>query len=286
MHGWYTDMARMNSLKDMIAALVEEETQIFRLECKAYRRMLRQGWSWCAGYMVAAGLALTGGLLLLPTYTHIWTPYLKWQDALVSLLCFIGLLGLAGATFVLRFLYALRAGYTTGILHLNRDHTIAVRDLSHENFISIFWMMHAAFWCFILVLLGLSPEILLRWTLHLANPMLAFFTTALVVLLSLAGMVLCAVFGFFILVGCVGLFNTCRNLGALYTYKLDNRINIRLDDSNLTIIYPDKPEAMLDLNVLKPEERQRLFALLQECDVEVQCIQEDVSDESQVAMLV
>lgn len=279
-------MAKTNELEDRIAPPAQEETQVFCLERKAYKRTRRQGWSWCVGYLTSAGLALAGGLLLLPTYTHVWTPYLKWQDALVSLLCFIGLLGLAGATFVLRFLYALHAGYTTGILHINGRRTIAVRDLSHENFISIFWMMHAAFWCFILVLLGLTPEILLRWTLHLPNSMLAFFTTALVVILSLAGLALCAVFGFFILVGCVGLFNTCRNLGALYTYKLDNRINIRLDGSNLTIIYPDKPEAMLDLDALKPEERRRLFALLQECDLEVQRIQEDVSDESQVAMLV
>lgn len=271
-------------MKDTIAPLTEEETQVFRLERRAYKRTLRQGWCWCIGYLSDAGLALIGGLLLLPTYTHVWTPYLKWQDALVSLLCFVGLLGLAGVIFVLRFLYTLHAGYTTGILHINSDHTMAVRDLSHENFISIFWMMHAAFWCFILVLLGLSPEILLRWTLHFANPMLAFFTTTLAVLLSLAGLALCAVFGFFILVGSVGLFNTCRNLGALYTYKLDNRITIRLDGSNLTVIYPDKPEAMLDLNALKPAERQRLFALLQECAIEVQSIQEEGLDENQLVM--
>lgn len=276
----------MNSLREMIAPLTEEETQVFRLERGAYKRTLSQGWRWCMSYLTGVALALAGSLLMLPTYAHIWTPYLKWQDAVVALLCFMALLGLAGTTFVLRFLYALHAGYTTGILHINGNRTIAVRDLSHENFISIFWMMHAAFWCFILVLLGLSPEILLRWTLHLTNPVLAFFTTVLVVLLSLAGLALCAVFGFFILVGSVGLFNTCRNLGALHTYKLDNRITIRLDGSNLTVIYPDKPEAMLDLNALLPEERQRLFTLLQERNVEVQSIQEDVSDVSQVVMSV
>lgn len=269
----------------MIAPLAEQETQIFRLERKAYKRTLRQGWRWCAGYLGGTALALAGGSLMLPTYTHLWTPYLKWQDALVALLCFIALLGLAGATFVARFLYALHAGHTTGILHIHGKRAIAVRDLSHENFISIFWMMHAAFWCFMLVLLGLSPEILLRWTLHLANPMLAFFTTVLAVLLSLAGLVLSAVFGIFILIGSVGLFTTCRKLGALHTYSLDNRITLRLDGSNLTVIYPDKPEAMLDLNALAAAERQRLFALLQACGVEVQYIQEELSDENPVVLV-
>lgn len=257
---------------------LDEDIQVICIERNAYQRTRVAGWRWCAGYLASAALALTGTLLVLPTYAHIWTPYLKWQDALVALFCFIALLGLAGATFVLRFLHALRVGYTTGILRLNRvANTIAVRDLSHENFISIFWMMHTAFWCFVVVLIGLSPEILLRWTLHLTNPMLAFFASALVILLSLAGLVLSVIFAVFILIGSVGLFKTCRSLGALHSYPLDSRVTFRLDGPNLTVIYPDKPESMLDLNTLSANERQRLFTLLQECNIELHQAQEELT---------
>jgi hypothetical protein len=246
-----------------------ESSYLFRLAYSSYITTHRRGWLWCVGYLVCAGLALVASLLILPTYTHIWTPYLKWQDALVALLWFITLLSCGGATFILRFLRALHAGYSNGVLHLMKDHSLAVRDLSHENFKSIFWMMHTALWCFIAVLVGLSPEILLRWTLHLSHPLLAVLATGLVGLLSLAGLVVSAVLSFFIIVGSIGLVKACRTLGALHTYKLDNRITIRLDGSLLTVIYPDKPESMLDLTSLIPEDRQRLLALLDECEANV-----------------
>lgn len=250
------------------------DTYLFHLERAAYERTRARGWLWCGGYLLCTVLALLASFLILPTYQHVWTPYLKWQDALVALLWFIALLGLAGATFVTRFLYALHAGEKTGVLHLVKDHALAIRDLAHENFISIFWMLHAAFWCFVAGLIGLSPEILLKWTLHLTNPLLMVTMTAFVGLLSLAGLVVSVVTTFFIIVGTLGLIKVCRNLGALYTYKLNNRTVVRLDGSILTVIYPDMPEAILDLNTLAPTDREQLTELLQASAIEVQQDQE------------
>jgi hypothetical protein len=258
-----------DAVKEEMARFMED-TCLFRLDRSAYKRAYRQGLLWCAGYIACAALSLLASLLLLPTYTHIWTPYLKWQDALVALLCFITLLGLGGATFVVRFLHALHEGYKIGVLHFVKGTSIAARDLSQENFISIFWMMHTTFWCFIVVLLGLSPEILLGITLRLSNPLLAVVMTALVGLLSLAGLVVSGVCGFFICIGMLGLIKLCYKLGSLHSYPLDNRITVRIDGSLLTLIYPDKPESMVDLAALTPEDREHLLALLQESAVEVQ----------------
>lgn len=247
-----------------------KDTYLFHLARATYKRTRKQGWLWCGGYLLCAALALFASFLILPTYQHVWTPYLKWQDALVALLWFIALLGLAGATFVVRFLYALRESERTGVLHLVKDHALAIRDLAHENFISIFWMLHAAFWCFVAGLIGLSPETLLKWTLHLPNPLLMVTMMTLVSLLSLAGLAVSVVTTFFIIVGTLGLIKVCRNLGALYTYKLNNRTVVRLDGPILTVIYPDMPEAILDLNTLALADREQLTQLLQASPVEVQ----------------
>ncbi len=251
-------------------------TRLFCLDHTIYRRIYRQGLRWLGGYLGIALLALLAVFLLLPTYAHVFTFYLKWQDALVVILCFIALLTLAGATFVGRFLYALRTGYHTGVVQLRAERELAARDLSHENFASIFWMLHAAFWCFIAGMVGLTPDMLLAWTLHLASPIWLVLLTALAVLLSLAGAVVAIIAASFIFVGCIGLFHICRKLGSLSVYPIDNRLVIHRDNLLLTIIYPDKPEALVDLAILVQEDQQKLLMLLQNGTIEIQSAPADL----------
>ncbi len=251
-------------------------TRLFCLDDTIYQRTHRQGLLWLGFYLSIALVALLAAILLLPTYTHVFTFYLKWQDALVALLFFVALLALAGATFVIRFLYALRIGSQTGVVQLRGDHQLAARDLSHENFASIFWMLHAAFWCFVAGLIGLTPAMLLGWTLHLTSPLWLVLTTGVAILLSLAGLVVTLIAASFIFVGCIGLFHICRKLGSLHVYAIDNRLIIHRDKLLLTIIYPDKPEALVDLATLVPEDQQALLALLQDGTIEIQSAPADL----------
>jgi hypothetical protein len=187
---------------------------------------------------------------------------LKWQDALVALLWATALFSLIGCAFTLRFLYALHIGYARGILMLVQDKFLVVRDLSLENLVSGFWMMHAGFWCFVAVLLGLFPEMLLGWTLHIPQPILAVLATGAAILLGIAGLAVSAVFGSFIMVGCIGAISFCRNLGAERMYPLNDHTTLRLDAAILTLIYPGKQESILDLESLDLDDRDSLLALL------------------------
>ena len=47
-------------------------------------------------------------------------------------------------------------------------------------------------------------------------------------------------------------------------YALNTHTIVRCDDSILTVIYPDMPESMLDLNTLDRNDKLLLLALLRE----------------------
>src|SRR5205814_4831793 len=108
-----------------------------------------------------------------------FTFYLKWQDALVALLWFMSFLSIGGSVMTGRFLYAVHAGSKQGMITLIDNYHLVARDLSSLNLASIFWMLHSTFWCFVALLLGLVPAILIGWTLHITNQGLMIFTTML-----------------------------------------------------------------------------------------------------------
>ncbi|GAC1355691.1 MAG: hypothetical protein NVSMB38_36300 [Ktedonobacteraceae bacterium] len=230
----------------------------------AYVRTRRLGWLMCGAFLLSALVSLMLSFKLWGTYTHVFTFYLKWQDALTALFCFIAFLTLCGSVLVMRFLHAVRIGYVKGVFSLVDNTHIIVRDLSSKNLGSIFWMLNASFWCFVTALIGLVPVILIGWTPHLTPVPFAVVATVLATLLSLAGLVLSAAFGSFIVIGCFGIVSFWQKLGLVHTYKLDTHTIVRCDDNILTVIYPDMPESMLDLNVLEAADRQLLFTFLRE----------------------
>src|SRR5215469_995104 len=120
------------------------DTYIYRLKRASYMRIRLVAWLLIAGSIACAFLCIVAGLRLLPTYTHTFTLYLKWQDALLATLWFVALLALGGCILVLRFLYALRAGYRRCMLKLKGD-TFTGRDLSAKNLSSIYWVVCTAF---------------------------------------------------------------------------------------------------------------------------------------------
>ncbi len=238
------------------------DTYLFRVGRPSYVRTRLLGLLWLGGFFSCACLALLLSAWLLATYDHTFTFYLKWQDALVAFLWAIALFSLIGCVFALRFLFALHIGYTRGMLTLVKDKHLAVRDLSPENMVSGFWMMHASFWCCVTVLVGLLPAMLLGWTISIANPILMVLATGVLILLGIAGLVLSITFGSFVVIGCFGAITFCRNLGAERTYSLNDHTVLRLDGTILTIIYPGKPESMIDLASLDPSDQRCLLALL------------------------
>jgi hypothetical protein len=246
----------------MIQSTSTVDTYLFRVSRLSYVRTRLLGLLWLGGFFSCACLALLLSAWLLPTYDHTFTLYLKWQDALVALLWAIALFSLIGCVFSLRFLYALYIGYTRGMFTLVKDKQLAVRDLSPENIVSGFWMMHASFWCCVTVLVGLLPAMLLAWTVSIANPILMVLATGGIIVLGVAGLVLSITFGSFVVIGCFGAITFCRNLGAERTYALNDHTILRLDGTILTIIYPGKPESMVDLASLDTVDQQYLLALL------------------------
>src|SRR5947199_7197153 len=166
------------------------DTHLFRVDRPSYVRTRLLGLLWLGGFFSCACLALLLSAWLLPTYDHTFTFYLKWQDALVAFLWAIALFSLIGCVFALRFLSALHIGYTRSMLTLVKDKHLAVRDLSPENMVSGFWMIHAKFWCLVTALIGLLPAMLLGWTASIADPILMVLATGVLVLLGIAGLVL------------------------------------------------------------------------------------------------
>lgn len=248
------------------------DTYLFRLGTSAYKHARTRSRLWFGGFFLVGMSTLVLGLRLLPTYVHTFTPYLRWQDGLVALLFFITLLCLGGCLFSLRYMVALHAGYTHDILTLSKERTLTLRDLSLENLTSVFWMLHAAFWCFITALVGLLPEVLIGWTLHLPSLPLVILATAIAVLLSLAGLALSLTFGWFILMGIFGAGPLFSKLGVPQTYKLDSHIVLRIDGTVLTVIYPGKPEATIDLAALDEDDTHALLSLLEAYIIDTQPI--------------
>lgn len=239
------------------------ETYSFYLARKSYWHTSLLGWLLICASCSGAIILVLLGLSCWPTYTHTFTPYLKWQDALLATLWFGALVLLWSCLLVLRFLLALRAGYRQGVFVLHGHTALTVRDLSPKNFASIYWATGTAFSCFLAALLGLVPVILIGWTLHLPHPVLAFLATAAALILSLAGLAVTLVASSFIVIGLIGSLSFGRRLGAPHTYLLSSHTTIRIDNLVLTVIYPDRPETMFDLNLLAPRDQRHLLMLLQ-----------------------
>lgn len=242
----------------------------FDMARQAYRHTSGLAWLMCAAFLVCVLLGCAGGLLLWPTYTHEFTLYLKWQDALVASCWCVSLVSLGGCILVLRFLHALRQGYKWGVLALEAGNKLSGRDLSPKNFTSIFWAVATTFSCFVVMLIGLVPAVLIGWTLHIPNLVLMVFSTIAAFLLSLAGLALSLPFGAFFLIGLVGGVSFCRKMGASQTYTLSSQTILRIDGSVLAIIHPDRPESLFDLQLLVPTDQRRLLTLLRERWVEAE----------------
>ncbi len=234
----------------------------FNLEHSQYTRVRRYAWLFLVGLLICALAGILAGMLVWKTYTHSFTPYLKWQDALVALSWFIPCIALGGGILIVRFLHALRVGYTQGMVIFAQNDTIIVRDLSAENLKSIFWLMNSTFWCFVTALIGLIPAILIGWTVKLSNPLLMISTTGIAILLSIAGVIISIAAATVVVIGCVGGISFGQRLGSSNSYQLNGQATIRIDNFVLTVIYPGNPESMLDLNLLSTADQRQLLALL------------------------
>lgn len=244
-----------------MAEFVDDVAQ-FNLAPSAYRRVCLQSLALAGLYLLCAALGLSGGLLLYPTYMHGFTWYLKWQDALVaSCFCF-ALLSLGGLLLTGRFLFALYRGYTRGMIIMDGADRLTGRDLSPKNFASIFWALAPTFTCFVLMLIALCPTFLLALTPYFANPVLVFFSTIVALLLSLCGVAASIPCGIFFVIGLVGAFSLCRNLGASQEYTLHSQTILRLDGFVLAVLHPEKAEALFDLQLLSARDQQLLLTLL------------------------
>src|SRR5260370_19896749 len=247
---------------EKLTVQLAQDTYRFDLGRAQYLRIRTIGVLFFCTLIVCASIAIAVGSLLWKSYPHDFTPYLKWQDALLSLSWFIAFIALGGGVLTVRFVHALRAGYMQGMVTLVENSTITVRDLSAENVKSIFWIMNSAFWCFVAVLVGLLPVMLIGWTLHLSNIILVILTTGIAIVLSLAGFIVSIIAASFIVVGCIGLVSFCRKLGSSHTYQLDEHAMIRVDNFTLAITYPAATETVVDLNLLAPDDHQQLLSLL------------------------
>ncbi len=240
------------------------DTYSFHLGRKPYLRASLLGYLLIGLSLLLAASSAFLGVKLWPTYTHDFTLYLKWQDALLSMLWFCSFMILVGTVIAARFLFALRAGYRDGILILEGDRTLTVRDLSPKNYASIYWMAGTGVSCCAAALIGLVPEILIGWTVHLPHPALVLFATAAAICLSLAGLAVTLVAVSFIIIGLIGAISFTRKMGAPQTYRLTNQTVLRIDGFVLTVIYPDQPESLFDLELLDPHDQRRLLLLLRE----------------------
>ena len=238
-------------------------TYLFRLGRKAYIKIGLLGWLLFAAFLVCGIASAIFGVKLLPIYSHAFTPYLKWQDTLVALCWYITLISLLGCVLIIRFLYALRTGYRKEMLMLT-ENAITVRDLSHENLSSIFWLLSTAFSCFLATLAGLLPEMLLGWTLQLTSPLWAVVATIAMIVLSIAGLAVSLPAFSFVIIGLVGSISFCQKMGSPHIYRLTNQASLSIDGFVLTIIYPDAPESMIDLAILNPADQRLLLCLLRE----------------------
>jgi hypothetical protein len=212
-----------------------------------------------------SAILATLAILFWPTYTHPFTPYLKWQDALLATLAYSSFLLLLASLIVFRFRLACRRAERRGILILHPQGTLTVRDLSPKNFAGIYRMIGASFTCFLGTLVGLSPCILIGLTLHItSHPLLTVLATAIAIILSLLGLTVTLISATFLVISLIGARAYARALGAPHTYLLTTLISLRIDGLTLTITYPDRPETLFDLNLLHPHHQRHLLYLLQQ----------------------
>jgi hypothetical protein len=238
-------------------------THLFRLGRFPYIRTTVKGWLLFGGFLLCAIASAMLGTHLFASYPHSVTPFLKWQDALLALLWFIFFLSLLGCVLVLRFLYALRTGYEKSMLEVH-DAALIVRDLSQGNLSSVFWLVGTVLSCFSAIEVGLIPEMLIGWTLHLPALSLAILGTILAVLLSIAGLAIVLPAAAFVIIGLIGSVSFFRNLGLPRLYRLTNQTVLSIDGFVLTITYPDTPESMLDLNMLNVGDQRKFLYILRE----------------------
>jgi len=220
------------------------------------------GWTLVVLTLFCSALFICAGIFFWNTYSHEFTLYLKWQDALLALCWFLGGIALISAVLIVRFLHAAQAGYTRGMITLRDQETITMRDLSPENITSIFWLMNSIFWCFTVVLASLAPTVLIQWALHIPNPILAVVATCLAALFCLAALVIGIISGSFIIIGFTGMVSFTRKLGAAHVYRLNDLTTVRIDNFVLTVMYPGETESMVDLHLLAQEDQRRLLSLL------------------------
>src|SRR6266567_464776 len=184
---------------------------VFYLSYASYKCTRLLAWILVLASFTIAIACVVLSVRLWSSYTHVFTPYLKWQDALLATLCYISLILIGGSVMVVRFYYALRAGLYQGMFIQKGGSTLVVRDLSSKNLSGLYWAIGTTLSCFIVALVGLIPEILIGWTIHLPHPMLVVICTGVAILLSLAGLVVTLVATSFIFIGWIGCF---ANLSA------------------------------------------------------------------------
>lgn len=238
---------------------------VFYLSHASYKRIRLLAWLLVLVSLTIAIACVVLAISVWPSYVHTFTPYLKWQDALLATLCYISLILVGGSAMVVRFQYALRAGFYQGMFILEGGSTLIVRDLSSKNLSSIYWAVGTAFSCFIAALAGLIPGMLIGWTIHLPHPALVVICTGVAILLSLAGLVVTLVATSFILIGWVGCVSFCRKMGAPQTYQLGSQTTLRLDGFVLSITHPDQQETVFDLNLLDVKDQHHLLSMLHKC---------------------
>ena len=237
---------------------------ILYLSKASYKRTRFLAWLLILASLMVAIACIVLSVRLWSSYTHIFTPYLKWQDAICATLCYISLILIGGSAAVVRFYYALRAGFYQGMFIQKGGSTLVVRDLSSKNLAGIYWAIGTTLSCFIAALVGLIPEIFIGWTIHLPQPMLVVICTSIAILLSLAGLAVTLVATSFLFIGWIGSFSYCRKVGAPETYQLDRQTSMRLDSFVLSITHPHQQEAVFDLNLLDLKDQHLLFSLLYE----------------------
>jgi hypothetical protein len=244
---------------------------VFYLNYASYKRTRLLIWMLV---LVSLTIAIAFAVLsvrLWFSYTHIFTPYLKWQDALLATLCFVSFILIGASAMVVRFYHAVRAGFYEGMFIQKGSSTLVVRDLSSKNLAGIYWAIGTPLSCFIAALVGLIPEILIGWTIHMPNPLLVVICTGGAILLSLAGFVVTLVAMSFIFIGLMGCFSFGRKIGAPQTYQLDRQTTLRIDDLVLSITHPHQQEAVFDLNLLEVKDQLHLRTLLYECCLDSEC---------------
>ncbi len=263
---------------------VATDTSTFLMRRSSYISINFLGWLWCLGYTGVASSSLVLSTWLWSTSSHTITIFIQWQEILCALLWFVAIASLAGAVFVMRFLSSTRMGYRKSMLTIGGEGILLARDLSAENFLSIFYVLYSGFLCFCLLLAGLLPEVLAGWLRHLIPSGLVVPGSILLILLGIAGFVISSIAGILLGIGCVGMVSTCGKIGKEQSYRLNDRLNLHIDGEILTISYPGKAETMLDLHLLSGEDQKRICLWLQKQGDIVQSGQEDFPGETGLLM--